>query len=958
MATAGLTFAKRIDDALDATFIAAQIPGSPGYARLQSAIMELMKAVDAEKNGGKWQGLEDVEERHRRADAVIISGLKERADANKEAGDVARANLAPGSFAANKLQSLPGPMAGIANKLLTPLMTQTATPSPTVRAVQYALTGMAQYRPNAGPGSPPRISTGYEDAVYGARLARADIASAPPARPAPVPPLNVGSQRGTLQTADYKIDSLTPPPVRLSSTASLPWNELPSDWKAEFVRQFGARAEAVYTADLSRRTGTTSSTSRPAPVPPLNVGATPVDRAPRVAELQAGTRTQKVDGRVMNILEFAAAAAGVNVVVFSGGQPAKGSPQDRPGTRVGSTRHDLGAAADVHLYQYGRELHFTNPDDRKVMAAFISASVAAGATGVGSGPGYMGTSGIHIGFGPSGVTGGPLTAWGADGEVVNAPDWLVAAIQPGAVRTTVVSLQTNLAALGYYKGNIDGLPGNMTLAALNDFAKKGNPVSLSAMPGGYDAFLGTRKPQPGLATPPAERPRPLPARVPTLKERPVLTTLSNAVREGSLRKGDEKPAVREMQRFLNAQGFTDARGQPLKEDGKFGVRTQQAVAAFQATHPELMQDGVVGRRTLAAMIADQRASDVATARSGGIGSDFAIQVDERGVPNNVTAYPGGIPAAVRSVANYAMGAGASLAALLIGAVAPSDSEAASAARGMELISPGYGAGYPLEPGNTFVTGGLIPSVPGGALPVTRDGIAPVLPSRDDFDLSPGFNQGYPEEPGMPYLRGGMGEEPELAYDNALTDHAGVSDELRLGGGGRLGTTFSRDETDALAGAVRGAAAAINLREQRDMGSRFDATIAGGLTLASLGFGGLDASAYESLTGSRMLTLADFGYYDGPRTIAPDGTSLLPGQSYTEPAGQEVPADGGSIDPFANIDQGSGATGPGGGSGDGSTGGGGGIGSGSASGSDTLTDYQEDYYSYSDSLGSSGGIGHA
>lgn len=121
----------------------------------------------------------------------------------------------------------------------------------------------------------------------------------------------------------------------------------------------------------------------------------------RQAEL-AGVRKLPLSPTLRGVLEKAAAAAGVDAVVYSGGQAPKGSG----GPRTGSTRHDHGNAADLYLMRGGRKLSDTNPEDRAIMAKFVSAAVAAGATGVGAGHGYMGPSNIHVGFGKQATWGG------------------------------------------------------------------------------------------------------------------------------------------------------------------------------------------------------------------------------------------------------------------------------------------------------------------------------------------------------------------------------------------------------------------------------------------------------------------------------------------------------------------------------------------------------------------------
>lgn len=130
----------------------------------------------------------------------------------------------------------------------------------------------------------------------------------------------------------------------------------------------------------------------------------------------AGVRKLPLNNKLKSVLQQAAAAAGVDVQVYSGGQPRQGEG----GARTGSTRHDHGNAADVYLYKEGRKLR--DPEDRAIMAKFVSAAASAGATGIGfGGPGkYMGESGIHVGFGKSATWGGsPWIASAAAGVFSN-----------------------------------------------------------------------------------------------------------------------------------------------------------------------------------------------------------------------------------------------------------------------------------------------------------------------------------------------------------------------------------------------------------------------------------------------------------------------------------------------------------------------------------------------------------
>jgi hypothetical protein len=140
-----------------------------------------------------------------------------------------------------------------------------------------------------------------------------------------------------------------------------------------------------------------------------------------VSELQqrlAGVRKLPLSSRLRGVLDQAAAAAGVEVVVYSGGQSPKGSG----GPRTGSTRHDNGNAADLYLMKDGRKLSDTNAEDRAVMAKFVSSAVSAGATGVGAGHGYMGASNIHVGFGKQATWGGAPWIQSAASGIFNNKD--------------------------------------------------------------------------------------------------------------------------------------------------------------------------------------------------------------------------------------------------------------------------------------------------------------------------------------------------------------------------------------------------------------------------------------------------------------------------------------------------------------------------------------------------------
>jgi len=139
------------------------------------------------------------------------------------------------------------------------------------------------------------------------------------------------------------------------------------------------------------------------------------------------TRRLPIPEKLKVILEYAGRKTGIDVEVTSGGQPPKpGSP------RTGSTRHDVDVAknligaADLLMRDAKTRsvLNSENSNDRKRIAEFITAAVAAGATGVGHASDYMGPMTTHIG-------GGDPMAWGAGGRSANVPRWVADAFKLG-----------------------------------------------------------------------------------------------------------------------------------------------------------------------------------------------------------------------------------------------------------------------------------------------------------------------------------------------------------------------------------------------------------------------------------------------------------------------------------------------------------------------------------------------
>ena len=144
-------------------------------------------------------------------------------------------------------------------------------------------------------------------------------------------------------------------------------------------------------------------------------------------ETAGKTRDLPIQPILRRLLIDAADAVGIDIVhVTSGGQAKKGTP----GKRTGSTRHDEGFAADLHLEQGGEVLTFTDAHGNPTVEAFVTAAAAHGALGIGAGERYMGNATLHVGYGTSRSDKTKLV-WGAEGKAAKAPAWLRAAARKG-----------------------------------------------------------------------------------------------------------------------------------------------------------------------------------------------------------------------------------------------------------------------------------------------------------------------------------------------------------------------------------------------------------------------------------------------------------------------------------------------------------------------------------------------
>jgi hypothetical protein len=167
-------------------------------------------------------------------------------------------------------------------------------------------------------------------------------------------------------------------------------------------------------------------------------------------------RNLPINETTRQILLTASRQTGLRVYVFPGGQPIEGR------NRTGSHRHDLGGAADLYLVHpmTRHVLDMRDPDDRVCMASFIQASVAAGATGVGAGVGYMGAHAMHVG-------GGSAAYWGGAGWVPAAYERGLAGLPVLPCSASTPSTKREQAEIAEYNAKMTGCPEEVVVAAYN-----------------------------------------------------------------------------------------------------------------------------------------------------------------------------------------------------------------------------------------------------------------------------------------------------------------------------------------------------------------------------------------------------------------------------------------------------------------------------------------------------------
>ena len=156
-----------------------------------------------------------------------------------------------------------------------------------------------------------------------------------------------------------------------------------------------------------------------------------------------GSRKLPIQSELMNILRTAGAAAGVDIVITSGGQVPTSEGGVKGVNRTGSNRHDKGYAADVRVLDGdGTRLYTNDPAQLAILLKFAEECRNAGATGIGMGNGYMSNGNVHVDIAWKGQQAGIISGilsnryWGGGSSAglktstANAPQYLASLMAP------------------------------------------------------------------------------------------------------------------------------------------------------------------------------------------------------------------------------------------------------------------------------------------------------------------------------------------------------------------------------------------------------------------------------------------------------------------------------------------------------------------------------------------------
>jgi len=154
---------------------------------------------------------------------------------------------------------------------------------------------------------------------------------------------------------------------------------------------------------------------------------------------QGGKRNLPIQQELMDILDAACTAAGVDGLITSGGQVPTSEGGVNGVNRTGSNRHDRGYGADIALFVpdfNGRQLSSRNPNDLGIMMTFMRECRDRGATAIGQGNGYMSDNVIHVDIAWNGQKAGQISGilasrtWGGGDSTgtstnyANAPQYM------------------------------------------------------------------------------------------------------------------------------------------------------------------------------------------------------------------------------------------------------------------------------------------------------------------------------------------------------------------------------------------------------------------------------------------------------------------------------------------------------------------------------------------------------
>ena len=158
-----------------------------------------------------------------------------------------------------------------------------------------------------------------------------------------------------------------------------------------------------------------------------------------VTYAMSGKRNLPIQAELMNILRTAGAAAGVDVVITSGGQVPASEGGVNGVNRTGSNRHDKGYAADCRVLDGdGTRLYTNNQAQLAILLKFVEECKNAGATAVGMGNGYMSNGNVHVDIAWKGQQAGVISGvlsnryWGGTSptNTASAPRYLVDTMAP------------------------------------------------------------------------------------------------------------------------------------------------------------------------------------------------------------------------------------------------------------------------------------------------------------------------------------------------------------------------------------------------------------------------------------------------------------------------------------------------------------------------------------------------